>query len=422
MKRTFTVVIAVLSSLIPAGATFGQDSTISNPEASSAVTANRSAELLEVLKNQLAAIEKALDDNNPDDVQLAVSVLASELSFFQGKPTKADVEKLVATLDRALSDYAGDRSELSEDANGLIGAIVSFQGADRPETVLARAEALNELVEGANWVKGVNVARAWILLGTVVDQLRFVDPEGAAGAMNTMAMAVSGADARSVFRPPFEQNKFFNAFSAAHATLDHKLRDSDPVSWFESAAASLEALLVDAPNAKAEEKARNATLRRLILNRPSAMTAAAKAKAALEALTGDYRPAIHVVEAFYGDLVLGSDHKRVCNATQAMKALCERKSTCSLPGKYETALCGYDPIPAAETGLRRVAVQYTCHMGGDELWDELARYPRRDPLSGTDLYEPSNPALNYAILNGTTMEIRCPSAVGGGRDDIAASK
>ncbi len=111
---------------------------------------------------------------------------------------------------------------------------------------------------------------------------------------------------------------------------------------------------------------------------------------------------IHVVRAWYGHVESNWRDGMQCNATNAMRTLCEGNPHCNPPATpadgplNPIALCGFDPAPFARGRVRGLVVQYACERGGQEHWDNLATNPLVEPY-------------NIARLQSGAMSIRCPS-------------
>jgi hypothetical protein len=136
-------------------------------------------------------------------------------------------------------------------------------------------------------------------------------------------------------------------------------------------------------------------------------------------------PYLNVVEAWYGDFryihkVMGrhvrvdpdtGKGRRVCNATEEVRAACQAKGDCPFVPKPADGtkldiggaqLCGDDPTPYAAKSDTGLYVGYQCLTVTPDQWNELQSKPR--PHAGERMRW-------MALRSGTTAAIRCDAAL-----------
>ncbi|QND65674.1 hypothetical protein HB777_18350 [Mesorhizobium loti] len=110
---------------------------------------------------------------------------------------------------------------------------------------------------------------------------------------------------------------------------------------------------------------------------PSAPTAVGELRALrkeIDKVTGALQPRIHVYYAYFGD-VKEVNGNRMCDATSAMRQLCEGNLSCVLPDNFATQLCGYNPAPFIEDRDRGASISYDCQIGDEDLWSRNIKAP-----------------------------------------------
>lgn len=372
----------------------------------------RGARFLAAAAEAQQKLQSALSGNDIEAAEAAAREMAAALAAYEafaGDELVVRIDELAGML---ASAPASEAVRLETSLQSLEAVIDGLRSADAGIERLATR--LAGLIAATGPPRGNALTSLLALARSIVEKGRFADAGAIAESVGGMVALVLPNTAETAFRPPWEQPKFADEVTKAHRQIDAGVASHLPVKWFTDVAAA-----IGTRAGGADENARKATAptRVLLQNSVGAMEAAKKAKVAIDLLEGGYRPRIHVIEALHGDLQAGRRSSRVCDATRAMIARCEGKASCTLPDNYHETLCGYDPVPAAAAHVRAVAVQFSCHVGGDALWDELARYPFRDPANHSDLLSLDNPAVSTALLRGTVMDMRCPSepyaAIGG---------
>lgn len=363
--------------------------------------------LRENLSSNAEAIDRGIQAKQPTAIDKAVTSARNALGEYPS-PTAEEINSLAAALAARVNAYSGDKASVQASITLLEDAIAASQGVRNVAFVADRADKVRTWVAGADWQQGSSMRQFADLSEQLFRTMRVIDPVSAATALSKAAELVATKPTDD-FRFPLEMPAVQSQFVAARKLLDDKVRSADPSIWLVAVGAAADELLVDQTRDTADIKqGRAATIKRL-QNIPEAMAAAVKAKAALEKLGDGFRPMLHVIQAYYGDIYQGGNPRRNCDATETMISRCEREQSCSLPEDYRTSLCGYDPIPAADDRTRGVAVSFSCQVGGDDVWDELARYRTIDPDNGSDLTSYTNPARRSALIRGAKMEIRCPT-------------
>ncbi|WP_217578412.1 hypothetical protein [Mesorhizobium sp. GbtcB19] len=343
-----------------------------------------------------------------DPVSAALVNLALDIASYRGEPTSTEIAVKSSDLGAWLRSH---KPPSGTDPVGtalviLVQDIATYRGLGKPDLIGKAAPELSNWITATNWGPADNTKDPFDLAEAIMLKMRVVDPDKAAASFGKMAKIMVGTEASTpIYRPPFERVGYANDMKSALLTLNDPVARARPVDWFTTQATQLRDLF---GGADATAVAATLPRRTLLQNDPKAMDAAKAAKETIVLLQSGYRPQIHIVDALYGDLPTGRYSKRVCNATRTMISKCERKDSCHLDDGYKLALCGYDPIPAADDRTRAVAVQYACFTGGDAVWDRLASHPLEDPFEYSDLTNIRNPATGFAILRGTTMELRCP--------------
>lgn len=343
-----------------------------------------------------------------DPVSTALVNLAQDIAAYRGDPTPTEIAARSSDLGAWLRSHkpSAGTDPVSTALGTLVQDIATYRGLGSDTFIATASVELTAWIGKTNWSVDSKVNDLMPLAEAVIQKVRLFNPDAAGTSFKTMALAITGTDGvtgkPTEFRPPLERSVYATQLQLAWSPLNDQVRTNFPVVWFPAQANAIKALL------NSDDASANQLRRTQLLNNTEAMKSAAAAKDAIILLQGGYRPQIHIIDALYGDLPTGRYSKRVCNATRTMTTKCERQDSCHLEDGYKTALCGYDPIPAADERTRAVAVQYACFTGGDAVWDRLASHPLEDPFEYTDLTDSRNPATGFAILRGTTMELRCP--------------
>jgi hypothetical protein len=400
LKHAYPFMTATVFSFFLGHSALGQDGA-------RAFNYEAATKLQHSLATNAASLDKAIKSNQPSEIDKAVTSAEGALQEYQA-PTVEDINGLVTALSSSLTAYSGDRSALEPNLLLLEDAIASGNGTRTAAFIGPRADKLREWIANSDWQQGVPMKPLADLSEQLFKAMRTNEPTAATAALGKAADLVTGKS-NDGYRLPTEIPAVQNQLVAARTTLDDKVRAIDPYVWLAGVAVAADSLLVGKSDDKDDVKLNRAATINRLQNIPEAMAAAVKIKAAMEKLGDGFRPMLHIIQAYYGDVYQGQNPRRNCDATEAMIARCEREKSCTLSDDYKTSLCGFDPIPAADDRTRGVVVTFSCQVGGDTTWDTLARYRGLDPDTGSDLKDPKNPARRYALMRGTKMEIRCPT-------------
>lgn len=103
--------------------------------------------------------------------------------------------------------------------------------------------------------------------------------------------------------------------------------------------------------------------------RVSELTELAGLKVQVDAiLQNELTTGVHVFSARYGVL---SGAGATCDATAFVAKRCEAQARCTLPAKPETAICGHDPAPLAQSKNKGLVVSYACITAFAATWATL---------------------------------------------------
>lgn len=102
------------------------------------------------------------------------------------------------------------------------------------------------------------------------------------------------------------------------------------------------------------------------------------------------------------------NHHRWCDATTAMRGLCDRKNGCKLLPAHNTTACGYDPAPSADPRNRGIYVKYECVPNIEDKFTGHYNRRSRKPREHT---HPVGSALDYVVLR-TGGNILCSAVKG----------
>ncbi|MER9190937.1 hypothetical protein [Mesorhizobium australicum] len=431
---------------------FGGDVALA-AEAAVPVPADRAKPFIAAVKDAQGKLNEAVKNNDAAEAAKAADELNQALTIYRAEPTASEIkqesDKLAAWLKiyrtdatpeliealrgvvQAVSSYRSAPSadeiidrmdqlgawltsssappstndEIAKALSGFVKNIAIYRGLGKPDFIKAASVELSGWIGSTNWTVDSNVDDLLRLSQTIIEKVRLFKADAAAASFSNTATAITGMDAESPFRAPWQRLSYSTSIKEAWTRLNGQVAAAFPVEWFTQQGKKIKALL---GGDKEADIAATLPARTLVQNNSQAMDAAKATKDTVELLQGGYRPLVHIVDALYGDLPTGRYSRRVCNATRGMVTACERRDKCDLPPDYVTSLCGFDPIPSADDRTRAVAVQYSCFTGGDAVWDRLATHPLEDPFEFSDLTKPGNPATSFAILRGPKMELRCP--------------
>jgi hypothetical protein len=379
-----------------------------------ALEALRVAPSADDLRNQAAALRdraKRFEGDAPEDLKTELEGLVIALAPLRGEGSadflarSADALRLV--LKKTDLGENGPTQSLKTTLDGLVDDLAPLRGKDSIAFLEQEATRLTALYGSTTTIDNLKAEPHRNLIKAAIDRLRHISPDTAAASLGDVVMSVA-TKVPDRYEPPWAESKFATAIGAAAASLDTEYKAHLWVKYFTDRANGISGSLLFTASASAEDKRKAEFARAQLVAEPDAMTAAAKLKTAVEALAGGYRPAIHIMAAGFGDIQASEGSPRLCDATLGLRTACQRKTDCKLPANYETTLCGYDPVPAAEDRIKAVTVFYACFAGGDPVWDELAQRPGRDPVDGTPLTE-NHPAVSRAVMRKTVNELRCPS-------------
>jgi hypothetical protein len=119
----------------------------------------------------------------------------------------------------------------------------------------------------------------------------------------------------------------------------------------------------------------------------------------IDKVTALLLPRVHVYYAYYGDIRSSASSNRICDATAAVRKVCEAGLSCNLPADFKTSLCGYDPAPFIEDRDRGAFISYGCQIGGEDLWTRNVATPH-GALMSAGLPHP-------VLIQSKDMEIAC---------------
>jgi hypothetical protein len=345
------------------------------------------------------------------DGKLKAAVVGFEaaLNTFKGDPDAAESTALAVRLAVGLARNP-DEAGLKASIVTLADKIANYQGKGTSPFLQKQAELFISLLDatpGSLTANSADTAKVMDLPRKIAGTFRQTQPVETAKALAAALSAVVKAEAGYV--PPLGDPEFATAINDLSDTLKAQVSNKFPIARFNAAAEEINAVVGEpAGTAGAEAKKLVETNREWLQNSPDSLAKAEAAMAALKTLQGGFRPMVHIIEATYGDTSSRADRSRHCDATLAMRNQCERLDKCELPTGYETSLCGFDPIPRADERIRGVEVRFGCFVGGDEVWDGLARTPLTSPTDSGDLSDPDHFESHLVILRGTGMTIRCP--------------
>jgi hypothetical protein len=347
---------------------------------------------------------------NSGKLKVAVAALETALVKFKGDPDAAELKSLAGRLGDGLAGIADD-AEINATIDALVAQLAVYQGKGGLTFLQKQAGLfavwLNE-TPGSLATKVSDITKVLELPANITKKFRQTQPLETAKSLDVALRAVVTRE-EGQYAPPLENPEFAKVISELSTALKGAVSNKYPIVRFNAAADEIiEVVGEPAGNASAKDKKTVETNREWLQNNPDSLAKAEAAIAALKKLEGGFRPQVHIIEATYGDTGGKWSGSRYCDATLAMREKCERQAKCELPASYQTALCGFDPIPRADDRIRGVAVQFACFAGGDPLWDSLARAPTISPTDGGDLSDLDHFESHLVILRGAGMTIRCP--------------
>lgn len=309
-------------------------------------------------------------------------------------------------LAKRLKDSADTSADDIKELNALAIAILEFRKRDPEASVADASKALDDHIKSRK-TTGLNSSHVTMranlkaLLDTI-EGLNADFPIVTAKERTESLAKLIKANKEVIKSNPGVRDSLFTAKEEGPA-IGALAKHMDGVEevYPEQAATRRATSLTELLN-KAEGKEAAALAYATALARVDVVAGLKTLRGAIDKRTSILEPRIQIVTAFYGDLRRGTRRKRRCDATDALRKLCQRQKNCAVGAetvKIWQALCGYDPAPFADPSIKGLYVEYLCRTGGEKYWQTLDAAP--SPLDKDD------PAPLVAVLRLPTTRISC---------------
>jgi len=339
--------------------------------------------------------------------------LKSQLDAIPDQRAQAVIDAVAAAFE-AIKSYSGDDAEitsylqpLDEAINQKLAVHTPVGGTMSDAAFIELVGKLKMAVESRNYLANESsLTEALMAIEAIAASARF---HNQVKLLQSLSKAVNGVVNKqdAIYLPELGNIEFQTQIASLIAVLE-TASATPPAVKFNTRAAAISALLD--PGGTEKTKAEYQQLIRLIRETPDAILNYKTLLARLVAIGGRSSRRLHILAAEYGDLRKGAKSSRRCNAVAKIRADCQSKASCAIPGTATVEnYCGYDPVPLVDASNKSIAIRYFCMTTSKDGWDMLAIDPYRNP-NNSERLTINHPRAHLAVLKvGAAGKLTCAS-------------